>query len=117
VDPTRYRIKRKPYPTAGRHPVQLNHPQMRNVFGSDMYLAFGDALQSASDNSEVRVVQVSAIGDAYSARNNPVDFLHNPPDAGDGPTFSELSTGMPHSGTVPILLFRSQARSRRGDIT
>jgi len=42
--------------------LQPNRPQKRNAFTLDMYPAFADALRSASDDSAVQVVLVSAIG-------------------------------------------------------
>lgn len=70
---------------AGILKLEINRPQKRNALTLAMYAEFANLLNSAQANPDVRVVQVSAAGDHYSAGNDLQDFLDHPPGGADSP--------------------------------
>jgi enoyl-CoA hydratase/carnithine racemase len=55
--------------------VTLDRPKKKNALTFAMYDALTEALQSAQENPEVRVVLLSASGDSFCAGNDIGDFL------------------------------------------
>ncbi len=62
-----------------RHgPVQqitFSRPEKKNALTSEMYLAFADALDLATDDDGVRAVVLTGSGDSFCAGNDLKDFL------------------------------------------
>jgi len=59
--------------------VQLNRPAQKNAMTSSMYTTLAGILNEANKDDAIRVVLWTAAGDAFSAGNDVVDFLKNPP--------------------------------------
>jgi len=71
--------------------VRMNRPEKKNALTAAMYSELADALQCAADDPSVRVVLFSGAEGAFTAGNDLVDFLENPP-AGEGaPVFRFIS--------------------------
>lgn len=52
----------------------LNRPEKKNALTQPMYAALAAALQSAIDNSAIKVVHLTGSGDAFTAGNDLADF-------------------------------------------
>lgn len=63
--------------------VVINRPERKNAFTNAMYEAFAGALHEAAQDPGIRVVLVRAEGADFSAGNDLMDFLQQPP-AGEG---------------------------------
>ncbi|MCB9758676.1 MAG: enoyl-CoA hydratase/isomerase family protein [Alphaproteobacteria bacterium] len=72
--------------------VRLSRPERKNALSLAMYTAICDALDSAAAEPEVRVVLITADGDAFCAGNDLQDFVQNPPTGPDSPVVRFLST-------------------------
>jgi enoyl-CoA hydratase/carnithine racemase len=59
--------------------LRLNRPEKKNALTVEMYAAMADALRGAEENPDVRVILLSAEGDAFTAGNDLADFLQRPP--------------------------------------
>jgi len=59
--------------------LTLNRVDKKNSLNASMYAALADALQMATDNSEVKVVLVQGHETVFSAGNDIADFLQQPP--------------------------------------
>jgi enoyl-CoA hydratase/carnithine racemase len=60
--------------TGGVCELRLNRPKKKNALTLAMYRAVTEALASANEDSNVRVVLVTAAGDAFCAGNDLMDF-------------------------------------------
>ena len=65
--------------------VELNRPAQKNAMTSSMYTSLADILNEADKDDAIRVVLWHAAGNAFSAGNDVVDFLKNPPRPGAFP--------------------------------
>src|SRR5690349_20378573 len=52
---------------------------------SSMYVTLADVLNDAAKDEQIRVVLWHGAGDSFSAGNDVVDFLKNPPGPGESP--------------------------------
>jgi enoyl-CoA hydratase/carnithine racemase len=58
--------------------IRMNRPERRNALTSEMYAVLAGALDSANDNTAVRVVVLQGAGGAFTSGNDLGDFLNNP---------------------------------------
>src|SRR5215472_4440628 len=65
--------------------VQLNRPAQKNAMTSAMYTNLADILNEADKDDAIRVVLWHSTGNVFSAGNDVVDFLKNPPKPGAFP--------------------------------
>jgi enoyl-CoA hydratase/carnithine racemase len=65
--------------------VELNRPEKKNALTAAMYASLADIFNEADKDDETRVVLWHSAGDAFSAGNDLVDFLKNPPGPGSFP--------------------------------
>jgi enoyl-CoA hydratase/carnithine racemase len=65
--------------------VEMNRPDKKNAMTGAMYSRLAEVLAEADKNDKVRVVLWHGAGDAFTAGNDIVDFLENPPHGGDSP--------------------------------
>ena len=65
--------------------VELNRPEKKNALTAGMYNRLADIFNEAAEDEEIRVVLWHSAGEAFSAGNDLVDFLKNPPRPGDFP--------------------------------
>ncbi len=71
--------------------IQFNRPNKKNALTLAMYTAMTQALVEAADNDDVRVIMFSGVGDAFTAGNDILDFMQNPPLQEDSPVFQFLT--------------------------
>jgi enoyl-CoA hydratase/carnithine racemase len=62
--------------------VQLARPERRNAITVAMYSALADAIESAADDSAIRLITVEGQGDDFTAGNDLGDFLKEMPQPG-----------------------------------
>ncbi|PWR24389.1 enoyl-CoA hydratase [Zavarzinia aquatilis] len=66
--------------------ITMNRPDKKNAITLAMYDAIVDGLKAAEADPTVRVAILTGAGDAFTAGNDLVDFMQNPPDlAGESP--------------------------------
>ena len=65
--------------------VELNRPEKKNALTAAMYTRLADIFKEAAEDEETRVVLWHSAGDTFSAGNDLVDFLKNPPGPGNFP--------------------------------
>src|SRR6516162_6702750 len=65
--------------------VELNRPEKKNALTAAMYSRLADIFNDAAKDEETRVVLWHGAGDVFSAGNDLVDFLKNPPGPGSFP--------------------------------
>jgi len=65
--------------------VELNRPEKKNALTAAMYTRLADIFNEAAKDEETRVVLWCGAGNVFSAGNDVVDFLNNPPGAGNFP--------------------------------
>lgn len=71
--------------------ISFDRPDRKNAFTQAMYTQLNAALDAASAEKTVRAVLFTGEGDAFSAGNDLMDFMHNPPTGTDSPVFGLLS--------------------------
>ncbi len=77
---------------AGVMTITLNRVEKKNAITSAMYTAMADALQSAADDTDIRVIVFQGQETFFCAGNDIGDFLNHPPTAGDAPVYRFLKT-------------------------
>jgi enoyl-CoA hydratase/carnithine racemase len=65
--------------------VEMNRPDKKNAMTGTMYSRLAEVLAEADKNDKVRVVLWHGAGDSFTAGNDIVDFLDNPPHGSDSP--------------------------------
>jgi enoyl-CoA hydratase/carnithine racemase len=65
--------------------VEMNRPDKKNAMTGAMYSRLAEVLAEADKNDKVRVVLWHGAGDSFTAGNDIVDFLDNPPHGSDSP--------------------------------
>lgn len=70
----------------------FDRPEKKNALTVRMYAALVEALQAAAADASVRVVVLTGAGDAFTAGNDLVDFMQDPPTGEDSPVFQLLLT-------------------------
>lgn len=81
--------------------VRLHRPEKKNALTQEMYSALAAALRSADADPAVRVVLLSAEGDAFTAGNDLGDFLQRPPTDESSPVLQFLAALI--DGTKPVI--------------
>src|SRR5262245_51240390 len=71
--------------TGGILRVELNRPEKKNALTAAMYTRLADIFNEAAEDQETRVVLWHSAGEVFSAGNDIVDFLKNPPGPGESP--------------------------------
>lgn len=76
----------------GRLQVRMNRPERRNAITVAMYAALADAIESAANDDELRLVTIEGAGEDFTAGNDLADFLAEmpPPGATDIPVWRLL---------------------------
>ena len=59
--------------------VEVNRPEKKNALTAAMYTRLADIFNEAAKDDETRVVLWCGAGNVFSAGNDVVDFLNNPP--------------------------------------
>lgn len=67
--------------------VRLNRPDKKNALTRAMYSQLAQALVMADSDPQVRAVLLSGSSDCFTAGNDIVDFLEQPPNDLDNPVF------------------------------
>ncbi len=70
--------------------IRLDRPRKKNAITAAMYTALADALDEATRDDAVRVVLIGSSGGVFTAGNDLMDFLQNPPSGPDSPVFRLL---------------------------
>src|SRR6516164_570005 len=65
--------------------VEVNRPEKKNALTAAMYTRLADIFNEAAKDEETRVVLWCSAGNVFSAGNDMVDFLNNPPGPGNFP--------------------------------
>jgi enoyl-CoA hydratase/carnithine racemase len=73
--------------------VEMNRPDKKNAMTGAMYSRLAEVLAEGDKDDKVRVVLWHGAGDAFTAGNDIVDFLENPPHGSDSPQ-SRLTTAL-----------------------
>lgn len=58
--------------------VAINRPEKRNALTGEMYSALAESFDRAQLEQEVRIILLYGKGDAFTAGNDLVDFMHTP---------------------------------------
>ena len=64
--------------------ILLARPERRNAITVAMYAALADAIESAADNSSIRLITIEGQGEDFTAGNDLGDFLKEMPQPGSG---------------------------------
>ena len=72
--------------------IRINRPAKKNALTLAMYEGMTAALHSASADDEVRAVLITGGPDCFTAGNDLMDFLNNPPTSADSPVVQFLPT-------------------------
>lgn len=67
--------------------VRLNRPDKKNALTRAMYSQLAQALAMADSDPQIRAVLLSGSSDCFTAGNDIVDFLEQPPNDLDNPVF------------------------------
>ncbi len=67
--------------------IQMNRPEKKNALVEAMYEALYQAIESADQDDRVRVLMFTGSGDSFAAGNDLQDFIENPPNGEDSPTW------------------------------
>jgi enoyl-CoA hydratase/carnithine racemase len=70
--------------------IRLDRPEKKNALTVAMYSAVADALARAEAEEAIRVVTITGSGDSFTAGNDILDFLENPPSSDDSPVWRFL---------------------------
>ena len=68
--------------------IEVNRPEKKHALTAAMFARLADIFNEAAKDEETRVVLWHSAGDAFSAGNDIVDFLKNPPGLGESPQTS-----------------------------
>ena len=66
----------------GHLSIALSRPKQRNALTVAMYAALADAVESAADDSSIRVITIEGEGEDFTAGNDLYDFLADMPAPG-----------------------------------
>lgn len=72
--------------------MQFNRPEKKNAINEAMYAYMAEILVDARTNPDVAVVLISGRGACFTAGNDLVDFMQNPPLEDDSAVFRFLQT-------------------------
>ena len=66
----------------GRLRIRMNRPERRNAITVAMYAALADAIESAADGDDIRLITLEGAGEDFTAGNDLADFLAEMPPPG-----------------------------------
>ena len=72
--------------------ISFNRPDKKNALTLEMYNSLTECLSNADKDPQVRVIVLTAEGDAFTAGNDLYDFMNNPPTDMDSPVIRFLRT-------------------------
>ena len=67
--------------------LEMNRPEKLNALDLEMYRSMAAAIEGANHDDTVRVILISARGDAFCSGNDLKDFMQNPPKDETFPAF------------------------------
>jgi len=67
--------------------LTINRPDKKNALTASMYATLSEAINLADKNVEVRTILVTGTADSFTAGNDLMDFLENPPVNSSSPVF------------------------------
>ena len=67
--------------------LTINRPEKKNALTASMYATLADAITSADKDVKVRTILVTGTADSFTAGNDLMDFLENPPVSSSSPVF------------------------------
>ena len=70
--------------------IRINRPGKKNALTNAMYTALGDAVLTAAEDREVRVIVLAGHAEIFSSGNDLQDFLKHPPVGEDAPVWRFL---------------------------
>ncbi len=70
--------------------IRMHRPEKRNALNVEMYGAMAQALQQANGDPQVRVAVIAGEPDVFSAGNDIMDFIGNPPSDENHPVMQFL---------------------------
>lgn len=59
--------------------LQMNRPEKKNALTLAMYQTLADSINVANNDETIKVILISAAGDAFCSGNDLKDFMQNPP--------------------------------------
>ena len=59
--------------------LQMNRPDKKNALTLEMYQTLADSINAANNDNSIKVILISACGDAFCSGNDLKDFMQNPP--------------------------------------
>ena len=59
--------------------LRLNRPDKKNALDLAMYQTLADSINAANADDDIKVILISAAGDAFCSGNDLQDFMQNPP--------------------------------------
>ncbi|CAB4887082.1 unannotated protein [freshwater metagenome] len=71
--------------------IRFNRPEKMNALTRDMYADLAKLLSEAAGDFAVRAVVISSVGDHFTAGNDIMDFMSNPPTSEDSTVAAFLS--------------------------
>ncbi|MGY2377316.1 enoyl-CoA hydratase [Pseudomonas sp. SDO524_S393] len=72
--------------------LQLNRPDKKNALTRAMYSQLGDALEQADADASINAVLIQGSAECFTAGNDLVDFLEEPPASLDSPVFNFMKS-------------------------
>lgn len=72
--------------------IRLNRPEKMNALSKDMYAELARLLNEANGDFGIRAVILSSVGDHFTAGNDIMDFMSNPPTSEDSTVAAFLSS-------------------------
>lgn len=81
--------------------IRFNRPEKMNALTKDMYADLARLLNEADGDFGIRAVVLSSIGDHFTAGNDIMDFMSNPPTSEDSTVAAFL--GSIHNFSKPLL--------------
>lgn len=59
--------------------LQMNRPEKKNALTLQMYQTLADHINAANNDQSIKIILISASGDAFCSGNDLKDFMQNPP--------------------------------------
>jgi enoyl-CoA hydratase/carnithine racemase len=70
--------------------ITMNRPERRNAITVAMYAALADAIESAADDAELRLITLEGAGEDFTGGNDLADFMAEMPSGEDVPVWRLL---------------------------
>jgi enoyl-CoA hydratase/carnithine racemase len=75
---------------AGARILRIARPEKKNALTVAMYAALADAIESATDRVDISSIVITSEGTTFTAGNDLMDFMQNPPAGFGSPVFRFL---------------------------